>query len=136
MQAHLHDRELPEPGGAEPVAAAPPGADRAGPRVRHAHPGRRRLRRAALRRRDAAAALRAGSRRPGAPRRHPLADPGRGRAAGLAERAVEARIQYTPGPVFYANGGGEDYIRLAFSYEQPDKCYEGARMLAKAMLSA
>ena len=54
----------------------------------------------------------------------------------LAERAVEARIQYTPGPVFYANGGGEDYIRLAFSYEQPDKCYEGARMLAKAMLSA
>src|SRR2546425_10733861 len=54
----------------------------------------------------------------------------------LAERAVESRIQYTPGPVFYANGGGEDYIRLAFSYEQPDKCYEGARMLAKAMLSA
>ena len=54
----------------------------------------------------------------------------------LAERAVEARIQYTPGPVFYANGGGEDYIRLAFSYEQPDKCYEGARMLATAMLSA
>src|SRR5690349_20846748 len=54
----------------------------------------------------------------------------------LAERAVAARIQYTPGPVFYANGGGEEYIRLAFSYEQPDKCYEGARLLAKAMLSA
>ena len=54
----------------------------------------------------------------------------------LAERAVAARIQYTPGPVFYANGGGEDYIRLAFSYEQPDRCYEGARLLAKAMLSA
>jgi DNA-binding transcriptional MocR family regulator len=54
----------------------------------------------------------------------------------LAERAVAARIQYTPGPVFYANGGGENYIRLAFSYEQPDKCYEGARLLAKAMLSA
>src|SRR2546422_8930021 len=29
----------------------------------------------------------------------------------LAERAVQARIQYTPGPVFYANGGGENYIR-------------------------
>ena len=55
--------------------------------------------------------------------------------ARLAERAVQARIQYTPGPVFYANGGGEGYIRLAFSYEQPDKCYEGARLLAKAMLS-
>src|SRR5262250_1564330 len=56
--------------------------------------------------------------------------------ARLAERALAARVQYTPGPVFYANGGGEEYIRLAFSYEQPDKCYEGARLLAKAMLSA
>src|SRR5215470_17281154 len=56
--------------------------------------------------------------------------------ARLAERALAARAQYTPGPVFYANGGGEEYIRLAFSYEQPDKCYEGARLLAKAMLNA
>jgi DNA-binding transcriptional MocR family regulator len=56
-------------------------------------------------------------------------DPGR-----LAERAAALRVQYTPGPVFYANGGGERYIRLAFSYEQPDKCYEGARLLARAML--
>jgi DNA-binding transcriptional MocR family regulator len=52
----------------------------------------------------------------------------------LAERALAARVQYTPGPVFYANGGGEEYIRLAFSYEQPDKCYEGARLLARAMV--
>src|SRR5262245_20361154 len=56
--------------------------------------------------------------------------------ARLADRALAARIQYTPGPVFYANGGGEEYIRLAFSYEQPDNCYEGARLLAKAMLNA
>ncbi len=52
----------------------------------------------------------------------------------LAERAAQARVQYTPGPVFYANGGGETHIRLAFSYEQPDKCYEGARLVARAML--
>jgi len=52
----------------------------------------------------------------------------------LSERAKELRVQYTPGPVFYANGGGEEYIRLAFSYEQPDKCYEGGRLLAQAML--
>jgi 2-aminoadipate transaminase len=52
----------------------------------------------------------------------------------LAERAAALRIQYTPGPVFYANGGGEEYIRLAFSYEPPEKCYEGARQLARAML--
>jgi 2-aminoadipate transaminase len=55
-------------------------------------------------------------------------------AARLAARAAEARVQYTPGPVFFANGGGERHIRLAFSYEQPDKCYEGARLLARAML--
>jgi len=54
----------------------------------------------------------------------------------LAALAVEARVQYTPGPVFYANGGGEEFIRLAFSYEPPDKCYEGARLMARAMLAA
>jgi 2-aminoadipate transaminase len=54
----------------------------------------------------------------------------------LAALAVESRVQYTPGPVFYANGGGQDYVRLAFSYEPPDKCYEGARLLAKAIVGA
>lgn len=53
----------------------------------------------------------------------------------LAERAVALRVQYTPGPVFYANGGGERYIRLAFSFEPPEKCYEGARRLARAVLA-
>ncbi|HEY7519757.1 MAG TPA: PLP-dependent aminotransferase family protein [Methylomirabilota bacterium] len=52
----------------------------------------------------------------------------------LAERAAALRVQYTPGAVFYANGGGERYIRLAFSFEPPEKCYEGARLLAGAML--
>jgi DNA-binding transcriptional MocR family regulator len=54
----------------------------------------------------------------------------------LAELAVEARVQYTPGPAFFANGGGEEFIRLAFSYETPEKCYEGARLIARAILSA
>jgi 2-aminoadipate transaminase len=54
----------------------------------------------------------------------------------LAELAVEARVQYTPGPAFFANGGGEEFIRRAFSYETPEKCYEGARLIARAILSA
>jgi 2-aminoadipate transaminase len=54
----------------------------------------------------------------------------------LADLAVEARVQYTPGPAFYANGGGDEFIRLAFSYEPPAKCYEGARLLARAILAA
>ncbi|HEY3188774.1 MAG TPA: PLP-dependent aminotransferase family protein, partial [Solirubrobacteraceae bacterium] len=54
----------------------------------------------------------------------------------LPELAVASRVQYTPGPVFYANGGGQEFIRLAFSYESPEKCYEGARLMGKAILGA
>ncbi|MBI3635750.1 MAG: PLP-dependent aminotransferase family protein [Candidatus Rokubacteria bacterium] len=54
----------------------------------------------------------------------------------LAELAIASRVQYTPGPAFYAHGGGEEFIRLAFSYESPEKCYEGARLLAKAIVAA
>ena len=54
----------------------------------------------------------------------------------LAQLAVESRVQYTPGPAFYANGGGEDHIRLAFSYESPEKCYEGARLIGQAIVTA
>jgi 2-aminoadipate transaminase len=54
----------------------------------------------------------------------------------LADLAVESRVQYTPGSAFFANGGGEDFIRLAFSYESPEKCYEGARLIATAIVGA
>jgi DNA-binding transcriptional MocR family regulator len=54
----------------------------------------------------------------------------------LAELAVESRVQYTPGTAFFANGGGEEFIRLAFSYETPEKCYEGARLIGRAILNA
>jgi DNA-binding transcriptional MocR family regulator len=54
----------------------------------------------------------------------------------LSRLAVQSRVQYTPGPAFYANGGGEEHIRMAFSYESPEKCYEGARLLAQAILAA
>jgi 2-aminoadipate transaminase len=56
--------------------------------------------------------------------------------ARLAEVAVESRVQYTPGPAFFPQGGGEEFIRLAFSYESPAKCYEGSRLMAKAILAA
>jgi 2-aminoadipate transaminase len=54
----------------------------------------------------------------------------------LAELAAEAGVQYTPGTAFYANGGGEEFIRLAFSYEPPEKCYEGGRLIGRAILGA
>jgi 2-aminoadipate transaminase len=54
----------------------------------------------------------------------------------LAQLAVESRVQYTPGPAFFANGGGQGHIRLAFSYESPEKCYEGARLIGRAIVGA
>jgi 2-aminoadipate transaminase len=56
--------------------------------------------------------------------------------ARLAERASEAGVQYTAGPAFFINGGGQEFIRLAFSYEPPERCYEGARLLARAIQDA
>jgi len=56
--------------------------------------------------------------------------------AKLAERTRQARVQYTPGRSFFINGGGDEFIRLAFSYEAPERCYEGARILAEAILDS
>jgi len=53
--------------------------------------------------------------------------------ARLAERAGRARVQFTPGHAFFVNGGGENFIRLAYSYESPERCYDGARLLAEAI---
>jgi 2-aminoadipate transaminase len=54
----------------------------------------------------------------------------------LQELAVEARAQFTPGPAFFPQGGGHEYIRLAFSYESAEKCYEGARVIGRAIVAA
>jgi 2-aminoadipate transaminase len=56
--------------------------------------------------------------------------------ARLAERAARARAQYTPGTSFFINGGGEQFIRLAYSFEPPERCYEGARVIAEAILDS
>ena len=53
--------------------------------------------------------------------------------ARLAERAMRARVQYTPGTSFFVNGGGSEFIRLAYSFEPPERCYDGARILAEGI---
>src|SRR5262247_1686399 len=45
-------------------------------------------------------------------------------------------IQYTAGPAFFINGGGEEFIRLAYSWETPERNYEGAKLLAQAIKDA
>ena len=54
----------------------------------------------------------------------------------LYDGAVKARVQYTAGTSFFPNGGGERFIRLAFSFESPERCYEGARLIARAIVDA
>jgi DNA-binding transcriptional MocR family regulator len=54
----------------------------------------------------------------------------------LQELGRAARVQYTPGSAFYPNGGGQEFIRLAYSYEPAERCYEGARVLARAIRDA
>jgi 2-aminoadipate transaminase len=56
--------------------------------------------------------------------------------AKLGERAVRDRVQYTPGSAFFVNGGGQEFIRLAYSFEPPERCHEGARILAQAILDS
>jgi len=56
--------------------------------------------------------------------------------ARLAGVAAQRRLQYTPGRAFFLNGGGQEFIRLAYSFEPPPRCYEGARLIAQAILDA
>jgi DNA-binding transcriptional MocR family regulator len=62
--------------------------------------------------------------------------PSRTNLARLQDLAADARVQYRAGPQFFPNGGGEEYIRLAYSSETPEKCFEGARLLGEAIAAA
>jgi 2-aminoadipate transaminase len=48
----------------------------------------------------------------------------------MLPRAVKELVAYTPGTAFYANGGGRNYMRLAFCYPTPDFIREGIRRLS------
>src|SRR5262249_719684 len=54
----------------------------------------------------------------------------------LWEAASKAGIQYTAGPAFFINGGSEEFIRLAYSWEAPERNYEGAKLIAQAIMNA
>jgi DNA-binding transcriptional MocR family regulator len=54
----------------------------------------------------------------------------------LREAAVKSGIQFTWRPAFFANGGGEGFIRLAYSWEPPERNYEGAKLIAQAIKNA
>ncbi len=51
----------------------------------------------------------------------------------MLPRAVTARVAFTPGTAFYADGLGSRNMRLSFCYPTPDRIREGVRRLAEVM---
>lgn len=54
-------------------------------------------------------------------------------ALELFEKAVEKNVAYVPGSVFHANGGGENTMRLNFSFPEPEIIREGIARLGKML---
>lgn len=57
-------------------------------------------------------------------------------AAELLPRALERGVAYTPGAVFFVDGGGERTLRLSFSAVPAERIEEGIRRLAEAVREA
>jgi 2-aminoadipate transaminase len=57
-------------------------------------------------------------------------------AVALAERAMEQRVAFVPGPPFFPDAQGEHNLRLAFSRIRDDDILEGTRRLAALIRSA
>lgn len=47
--------------------------------------------------------------------------------------AVERKVAFVPGTSFYAMGGGENTMRLNFSYSNPDQIQTGIERLANVL---
>ena len=54
----------------------------------------------------------------------------------LAKWATEASVEWRSGTAFMPNGGGQEFARLAYSYESVEKCYAGAAAFGKAIRSS
>jgi len=53
--------------------------------------------------------------------------------AALLEDAIRERVAFVPGAAFYPCGGGEETMRLNFSYAPPDVIEEGIKRLARVI---
>ncbi len=54
-------------------------------------------------------------------------------AQAMLPRAVSARVAFTPGTAFYADGFGSRNMRLSFCYPTPERIREGVRRLAEVV---
>ncbi|MEA5054308.1 MAG: PLP-dependent aminotransferase family protein, partial [Propionicimonas sp.] len=51
----------------------------------------------------------------------------------MLPRAVSARVAYTPGTAFYADGLGSRNMRLSFCFPTPERIIEGTRRLGAVL---
>jgi 2-aminoadipate transaminase len=51
----------------------------------------------------------------------------------LSKWAAEASVEWRSGTAFMPNGGGQEFARLAYSYESVEKCYSGGLAFGKAI---
>ncbi|HYN19559.1 MAG TPA: hypothetical protein VE078_01265 [Thermoanaerobaculia bacterium] len=49
--------------------------------------------------------------------------------AELLSEALKEKVAFVPGAAFYPNGGGQNTMRLNFSYSRPEVIEEGIRRL-------
>ncbi|WP_135257759.1 2-aminoadipate transaminase [Thermus caldilimi] len=54
-------------------------------------------------------------------------------AEALFQQALEENVAFVPGGPFFANGGGENTLRLSYATMGPEGIAEGVRRLAKAL---
>lgn len=54
----------------------------------------------------------------------------------LLGRALERQVAFVPGGAFHANGGGENTMRLNFSFSNPTQIVEGVRRLSEVFKAA
>jgi 2-aminoadipate transaminase len=50
-------------------------------------------------------------------------------AADVLKRAIERKVAFVPGAAFHPRGGGENTMRINFSYSSPDVIREGVTRL-------
>jgi 2-aminoadipate transaminase len=54
-------------------------------------------------------------------------------ATKILERAIEKKVAFVPGIAFHPTGGGENTMRLNFSYSDPDTIREGITRLGTTL---
>ena len=54
-------------------------------------------------------------------------------AADVLKRAIEKKVAFVPGAAFHPTGGGENTMRLNFSYSDPDTIREGVTRLGTTL---